>query len=122
MRFKDHLGAAFSGVLLLAFVVWFFHWHATDLQRIIPLGALSLGVVFGWTMRYFLMRLEKFTSNELAIVIATLIGTTVLAVFRPFGGGKDLPEEFFYYPVGLAIGFFAATIWNLFIPSGRDGI
>lgn len=115
MRGKDIAGGIINGIFLGLYAAWVFFWHYRDLENVVSLGSLSMGAVFGWMLRYFLIRMRDFESKNLALLITAVIGSTVVAVFQPFGGGHDLPPEFFYYPIGLAIGFFAQAVWNLFV-------
>jgi hypothetical protein len=114
----DKWGGAISGFLLFLFTAWVLYWNFHELGRPVPLGSLCLGVVFGWILRYFLTRLQSYKMTAFALVVSTLIGTTVLALFKPFGD-KPVSDEFFYYPIGLAIGFFAAAVWNIFVPPAK---
>jgi hypothetical protein len=74
-------------------------------MNIVPIvGALSLGIVVGWLVRYFLRRFEKFTPQALGSVITIIVGGAVV---------KFLEVEktvWWFYPIGLLVGFILYSI------------
>jgi hypothetical protein len=65
------------------------------------LGALAFGVVIGWIAYFILRRAQTSAWSDLATIIGTLAGATILALFDPKGA------MFGAYAIGLAVGFFA---------------
>jgi uncharacterized membrane protein YeaQ/YmgE (transglycosylase-associated protein family) len=65
------------------------------------LGALAFGVVVGWIAYFILRRAQTSAWSDLATIIGTLAGATILALFDPKGA------MFGAYAIGLAVGFFA---------------
>lgn len=65
------------------------------------IGSAAFGLVIGW-MTYFILRRAKPSAiSDLATIIGTLGGATVLGLFDPKG------PLFAAYALGLALGFFA---------------
>ena len=65
-------------------------------------------------MRFYINRTTSFGIAEFSAVIAALVGATIAGLFKTPSG--VLETHFFFYPVGLLIGFFGAQVWNLFVP------
>lgn len=63
------------------------------------LGSLSVGIVVGYVVRYFIRRLEKFTVQALSGVVIVLLGG---AAVQFFGDNREL---LFVYAIGLFLGF-----------------
>ena len=78
---------------------------------IIPaIGSLSLGIVIGWLVRYFIRRYSSFGPKALSSTISILAGGGVLKYFDPNA------NIIWFYPIGLLIGFIIYTviaIWEL---------
>jgi hypothetical protein len=65
------------------------------------IGAGAFGLVIGW-MTYFILRRAKPSAiSDLATIIGTLGGASIIGLFDPKG------PLFASYALGLAIGFFA---------------
>lgn len=70
------------------------------LSVVILIGSFAFGAVIGWTS-YFIMRRAKPTAlSDIATIIGTLGGATVLGLFDAKG------SLFGAYAIGLAVGFF----------------
>ena len=65
------------------------------------IGAGAFGLVVGWTTYFILRRAKPSAISDLATVIGTLGGATVIGLFDPHG------PLFAFYAFGLALGFFA---------------
>jgi hypothetical protein len=76
-------------------------------------GALCLGIVIGWLVRYFLNRLREYTVQSLASIVAILVGGTITKFLDsdPFSLGTRV------YPVGLLIGI---LVYPLIASSDRE--
>jgi len=110
---RSEAGGIFSGFLLFVFTVGFVFFFRRELSTIVPLGTVCLGAVIGWVMRFYINRTTSFGIAEFSAVIAALVGATIAGLFKTPSG---VMENYFFYPVGLFIGFFGAQVWNLFVP------
>jgi uncharacterized membrane protein YfcA len=89
-------------------------------MSIVPaLGSLSLGVVVGLLVRYFIRRFKTFGPAALGSVISIIVGGAVI---------KFLEADttvFWFYPIGLLAGFliyFALAIWESKQPERPGGL
>lgn len=64
-----------------------------------PLGAICLGMVVGWVVRYFIQRFDSFTPQALTAVIGIVAGGAAIKFVQ-----TD-PNLIWFYPIGLVIGF-----------------
>ena len=82
---------------------------------IVPaLGVLSLGIIIGWLIRFFIKRFKSFTPKALTSVVTLIVGGSTVKLL---GADKTL---FWFYPIGLLAGFTIYTIlalWVLGLPS-----
>ena len=80
---------------------------------IIVSGALCLGIVIGWLVRYFLNRLREYTVQSLASIVTILVGGTITKFLDsdPFSLGTRV------YPIGLLIGI---LVYPLIASSDRE--
>jgi hypothetical protein len=70
------------------------------MSNTIPIiGSLSLGIVIGWLVRYFIRRFRTFTPTVLGSVISLLFGGVAIKLL---GGDKTV---FWCYPIGVLVGF-----------------
>jgi heme/copper-type cytochrome/quinol oxidase subunit 3 len=80
---------------------------------LIVFGSLCLGVIIGalaaW---YFSVNLseEKMTAKVLVATTSALVGTSVMAMFSFLAGFRGPTREYWFYPIGLFIGFVAVAI------------
>lgn len=72
------------------------------------IGSLSLGMVVGWLVWYFLTRLKRFTVRTLTALLSIVVGGTIIKLF-----GNN-PTVIWCYPIGLLIGFIIYTVAALF--------
>lgn len=68
------------------------------------IGSAAFGLVIGWTTYFILRRAKPSAISDLATIIGTLGGATVIGLFDPQG------PLFASYAFGLALGFFAYFI------------
>jgi NhaP-type Na+/H+ or K+/H+ antiporter len=78
------------------------------------IGTLSLGIVIGWLVRYFIRRFKNFTPQAFGLVVSIMLGGAVVKFLD-----AD-PSVTFYYPIGLLIGFVVYTVLALFIDPKSD--
>jgi len=67
----------------------------------INIGAGAFGLVVGWTTYFIMRRAKPSAISDIATIIGTLGGATIIGLFDPKG------PLFASYAFGLAIGFFA---------------
>ena len=72
---------------------------------IIAAGALSLGILIGAIVGWYFSESKIITLTVLAGCISALVGSSVLAMFSFLAGKSAPPHEYWFYPVGLLIGF-----------------
>ena len=76
---------------------------------LILLGALSLGIVIGWLVRFFLDRLRVFNVKALASIVSILVG----GVVAHFLGADPFRVSVWAYPIGLLIGILVYPLISL---------
>lgn len=69
-----------------------------------PIGALCLGIVMGWLVRYFIRRFEGYTPQTLSSVVSIIAGGLIIKVFE---ADKTV---WWFYPIGLFLGFVFYTV------------
>lgn len=68
------------------------------------IGATALGIVVGWLVRYFIRRFESFTPKALGSVVSIIAGGAIISFLK-----TDM-SVWWFYPIGLLIGFIVYTI------------
>lgn len=79
------------------------------------IGALSLGIVVGWLVRYFIRRFKSFTPQALGFVISIIAGGAIIKFLE---ADKTV---WWFYPIGLLLGFILYTIVAILI-SRKNGV
>jgi hypothetical protein len=79
------------------------------------IGSLSLGIVVGWLVRYFIRRFKSFTPQALGFVISIIAGGAVIKFLE---ADKTV---WWFYPIGLLVGFILYTIVAILI-SRKNGV
>jgi hypothetical protein len=64
-----------------------------------PLGCLSLGIVIGWLVRYFIRRFAKFSPSVMGSTITIVCGGAVARFL------DANPMVLWFYPIGMLLGF-----------------
>jgi tetrahydromethanopterin S-methyltransferase subunit C len=72
---------------------------------IIAVGSLSLGILIGAIVGWYFSESKIITLPVLAGCISALVGSSVLAMFSFLAGKSGPTHEYWFYPVGLLIGF-----------------
>ena len=80
-------------------------------------GTISLGVLVGILVGYFVNEAKKMDQTILKSAISILAGGGVVAMFSLLGGLKEPPHEIWLYPCGLLAGYFIATVYEHMFPS-----
>jgi len=76
-------------------------------MSIAAIGSTCFGIVFGWLVRYFLFRFDKFNVQILGSTVSVITGGGVIGYFTKFSPDKTVV---WFYPIGLLIGFVIYTI------------
>jgi hypothetical protein len=76
-----------------------------DLDWVIVTGALCLGILIGAIVGWYFSEAQKTTAVVLGFSISALVGSSVLAMFSFLAGLRGPTHEYWFYPVGLLIGF-----------------
>lgn len=90
------------------------------MEIIPPVGVTCLGIVIGWLVRYYILRFNTFNVETLASLISILLGAAIIKLFE-----SDNKRLFWFYPIGLLIGFVLYTVLVLIASShgvDRPGI
>jgi hypothetical protein len=72
---------------------------------IITVGSLSLGILIGGIVGWYFSESKTITLTVLFGCISALVGSSVLAMFSFLAGKSGPTHEYWFYPVGLLIGF-----------------
>jgi hypothetical protein len=75
------------------------------------IGVTMLGVFIGYLVWYFVVRLggEKYTTDGLVAVVGVVAGGAVIQFLK--GGGLSA-HDWWWYPVGLVIGWGAFVVFH----------
>lgn len=84
-----------------------------DLDWIIAIGALCLGVLIGALVGWYFSEQNKTTPLVLGVSISALVGSSVLAMFSFLAGLKGPTHEYWFYPMGLLIGFVIVIVLEM---------
>lgn len=79
---------------------------------IVILGVTSLGSVIGGLVCHYVARTKIFRIKELSSAVSILAGAGVIAIFHFLGGG-GAQKEYWFYPVGLLLGFIVIGSLNI---------
>jgi peptidoglycan/LPS O-acetylase OafA/YrhL len=71
---------------------------------VIIVGCLALGALIGGLVCHFVVGVREFGLRELSGAVSILSGAGVIAIFHFIGGGGNF-REYWFYPVGLLLGF-----------------
>ncbi len=69
---------------------------------LIVVGALSLGSVIGYLVRYFIRRFKNFTPSALTTVVTLIAGGAAVKFFS----SEQQPWAVWLYPIGILMGLF----------------
>jgi hypothetical protein len=72
---------------------------------VIVAGSLCLGMLIGALVGWYFSEAQKTTPVVLGVSISALVGSSVLAMFSFLAGLRGPTHEYWFYPVGLLIGF-----------------
>jgi len=80
---------------------------------IIVAGCLCLGILIGAIVGWFINESQHITPRILGAAISALVGSSVLAMFSFLAGLRGPTSEYWFYPIGLLVGFVAVTVIEL---------
>jgi uncharacterized membrane protein len=80
------------------------------------IGALSLGIVVGWLVRYFIRRFKSFTPKVLGSVVTAAIGGAVIRFL------EHDTNVWWFYPIGLLLGFVVYSIVAVSVGAPMEGV
>jgi hypothetical protein len=72
-----------------------------------------LGILIGALVGWYFSEAQKTTPVVLGVSISALVGSSVLAMFSFLAGLRGPTHEYWFYPVGLLIGFVFAIIMEM---------
>jgi F0F1-type ATP synthase assembly protein I len=84
-----------------------------DLDWVVVAGALCLGILIGALVGWYVSEAQKTTPLVLVVSISALVGSSVLAMFSFLAGLRGPTHEYWFYPVGLLIGFVIVIVIEL---------
>jgi hypothetical protein len=73
-----------------------------ELMNVANVGSACLGVVIGWTTRFFLYRFKEFDPKSLSATLSPMLGGGVVGFFSWISTDR---AAVWFYPIGLLIGF-----------------
>jgi hypothetical protein len=76
---------------------------------VIASGAVSLGIVIGILVAWFVLEAKEMSLQVLSSSVVIATGGAVLALFQ-FLSASHVAREVWLYPVGLLLGFCGASI------------
>jgi hypothetical protein len=77
---------------------------------VILIGSLCLGTLIGALVGWYVNEATQMSDRILASSVSALVGSSVLAMFSFLAGLRGPTREYWFYPVGLLIGFATITI------------
>jgi hypothetical protein len=80
---------------------------------VVATGTLCLGILIGILVAYFVEEAKEMSFRVLSSAVGILAGGGVIGIFHLIGGTKPT-EEYWFYPIGLLIGFAIGTYINWF--------
>jgi hypothetical protein len=69
-------------------------------------GTFCLGIVVIWLVRLFAVKLPQPQLRWLSALLGALFGGVVLGFLGHFASDNVWPHEFWFYPIGMAVGLF----------------
>jgi drug/metabolite transporter (DMT)-like permease len=72
---------------------------------VIAAGAFCLGMLIGAMVGWYFSEAQKTTALVLTVSISAAVGSSVLAMFSFLAGGGKPTHEYWFYPIGLLVGF-----------------
>jgi hypothetical protein len=79
---------------------------------VIGSGAGSIGFVVGSLIGFFIDDMKRMTRRDVAAVISIAFDGGIMAVLRFLSPDKGFVREYWIYPVGVAIGFVFALMFD----------
>ena len=83
---------------------------------LVAVGALSLGIIIGCLVAYFVEEAPRLNAKVLYTAISIFGGSAVAAIFHLLGGAPTT-RELWTYPIGLLFGFVGGSIYEYLYPA-----
>jgi phosphotransferase system glucose/maltose/N-acetylglucosamine-specific IIC component len=80
---------------------------------VVVVGVISLGVLVGLLVGWYVNEDKAFTTTALAASVSTLSGAGVLGVFHLIVPATPT-REYWFYPVGMLVGVLIAPFLDMF--------
>jgi MFS family permease len=94
--------------------------HVEDWESAMDLlvagGTFSLGILIGILIAYFVDEADKMDRGVLYGAVGVIGGVGVIAVFHLLGGRNGTTREYWFYPIGLLVGFFIGSVLAWYLP------
>jgi hypothetical protein len=85
------------------------------MDLITVLGVTCLGILVGVLVGYYVNEAKKMDYSVLQGSIWVLAGAGVVAVFSLVGGSHEPTREYWFYPMGLLVGFLVSPHYSSFL-------
>lgn len=84
---------------------------------LIATGAVCLGLLIGIFLAYFIFELKTMDHKALYAAVGVIGGASVVAIFHLLNGfNAESRREYWFYPIGLLIGYLIGTIYEWIVP------
>lgn len=105
---KTRILYALGFLALFGIVLAIVYYSAKEMDWVVICGSLSLGMLVGVLVGFFVQESRTWAHRELSAAVAALAVTGVLAILR-FDAHQ---REIWFYPIGLVVGFIIGTVWD----------
>jgi O-antigen/teichoic acid export membrane protein len=105
---KTRIVYALGFLALFGILLAIIYYSAKEMDWVVICGSLSLGMLVGMLVGFFVQESKTWAHRELSAAVAALAVTGVLAILR-FDAHQ---REIWFYPIGLVVGFIIGTVWG----------
>jgi ABC-type transport system involved in multi-copper enzyme maturation permease subunit len=78
-------------------------------------GSTCLGLLIGSLVGWFVNETEQMNEKVLATAVSVLSGAGVWGIFRAVSGVATPTREYWFYPIGLLVGFTIVTLAEIWV-------